>query len=354
MKPDRNFWSGKKVLVTGHTGFKGAWLSLWLHTVGAKVIGLALPPQTEPNLFSLLALDKIIDSRFVDVRDRSQLVQTLQTSEADIVFHLAAQALVRESYMNAAATFDTNVGGTCNLLEGLRECPSVKVAVVVTTDKVYRNAELATPFIETDPLGGHDPYSASKAAAEILVESYRESFFREAGVAVATARAGNVIGGGDWSPERLLPDCMKAWASGETVEIRMPDAVRPWQHVLDPLAGYMIMAQKLWDEPALASSYNFGPDAEGSATVRETVSLAQKKWGPESAKVKFWESNTGPKESKILRLSNVKARAELGVNPVWPLYAAVSRAVGWYKDIATVSARTLCERDIAAFERGLV
>jgi len=351
MKPEKNFWSGKKVLVTGHTGFKGAWLSFWLRTMGAKVTGLSLPPISNPNLFSLLALEKETDSHIVDIRDRSQLIVAMQASGVEIVFHLAAQALVRESYKNAAETFETNFGGTCNLLEGLRQCPSVKAAVIVTTDKVYRNAELAQPFVETDALGGHDPYSASKAAAEILVESYRESFFRNQGVAVATARAGNVIGGGDWSPERLLPDCMKAWAAGQVVEIRMPDAVRPWQHVLDPLAGYMVLAQKLWNQPALASSYNFGPDAEGAATVREAVSLARDNWG--QAEVNFWETNSGPKEAKFLRLSNAKARSVLGVNPVWPLDAAVGRSVRWYKDLANTSARELCARDIKAFEQEL-
>ncbi len=350
MKPDRKFWSGKTVLLTGHTGFKGAWLSLWLNRLGAKVVGLSLPPVTAPNLFDLLGLAQNTDSHFLDIRQAEKLKVAIKSAKPDVVFHLAAQALVRESYNDALATFETNVGGTANLLEALRHSPSVKAAVIVTTDKVYRNAELAAPFMESDPLGGHDPYSASKAAAEIVVESYRESFLRSQGLAIATARAGNVIGGGDWSAERLLPDCMKAWAVGETVEIRMPGAMRPWQHVLDPLAGYMILAEKLWADPTLASSYNFGPDAEGAATVREAVSLARDNWG--QAKVNFWEINTGPKEAQFLRLSNAKARSQLGVKPVWPLKAAMSRSVRWYKDFTTTSASELCFRDIEAFEQG--
>ena len=353
MSPNRNFWNGKKVFVTGHSGFKGAWLSFWLHSLGAKVIGVALLPETEPNLFNMLELANTIESAFVDIRDQSLLADAVQASGAEVVFHLAAQSLVRGGYKNPLATFETNFGGSNNLLEALRGNTSVRVAVIITTDKVYRNLENHVPFVETDALGGRDPYSASKAAVELLVECYRESYLRNQGVAVATARAGNVIGGGDWSPERLLPDCMRAWASGQTVDIRMPDAVRPWQHVLDPLAGYLVLAQKLWDDPTLASSYNFGPDAEGSASVREAVLLAQANWGNAEARVAFGEANAGPKEAEILRLSNARAKAVLGYNPVWPLDAAMARTVGWHKDVASgIPAKLLCARDINAYERG--
>ena len=355
MRPDSNFWRGKKVFVTGHTGFKGAWLCFWLHSMGAQVTGVALPPDTEPSLFKLLGLENIVSSAFLDIRNHSQLAEAIQTSEAEVVFHLAAQALVREGYKNPLSTFETNFGGTANLLEALRGNSAARVAVIVTTDKVYKNLESDAPFVETDELGGRDPYSASKAAAELLVESYRESYFRSQGLAIATARAGNVIGGGDWSPERLIPDCIKAWSAGETVEIRMPEAVRPWQHVLDPLAGYLVLAQKLWEDPALASSYNFGPDAEGSASVREAVNMAQKKWGNADALVKFGTEKQGPKESEILRLNNARARAALGFDPLWPLGTAISRSVDWYKSARDGKpASLLCATDIDAYERGVL
>jgi len=350
MRPNPAFWRGKNVLVTGHTGFKGAWLCFWLKRLGAEVTGIALPPETTPNLFTEIALENGMQGDFVDIRNCEPLRQKVQGCGAEIVFHLAAQALVRESYAAPLATFEANIMGTAHVLEALRYLPSAKVGVIVTTDKVYRNMELQEPFVEDDPLGGHDPYSASKAAAEIVVESYRESFLKARGVLVASARAGNVIGGGDWSPERLLPDCVKAWAANETVDIRMPDAIRPWQHVLDPLAGYLILAQHLWTEPSLAGAYNFGPHSESAVSVREAVTLAQMKWGT-GAKVKFSESNTGPKEAKTLRLSNAKAKAELGFVPLWPLEVALARTIAWYKGMgAGEPASALCARDIDAYE----
>lgn len=352
MRPNPAFWRGKKVLVTGHTGFKGAWLCFWLKRLGAEVTGIAIPPETTPNLFTEIALENGMQGNFVDIRNYDPLKQKVQGSGAEIVFHLAAQALVRQSYAAPLATFEANIMGTAHVLEALRDLPSAKAGVIVTTDKVYRNLELQEPFVEDDPLGGHDPYSASKAAAEIVVESYRESFLKARGVAVASARAGNVIGGGDWSPERLLPDCVKAWATNETVDIRMPGAIRPWQHVLDPLAGYLVLAQHLWTEPSLASTYNFGPHSESAVTVREAVTLAQMKWGT-GAKVKFAESDTGPKEAKTLRLSNAKAKTELGFVPLWPLEAALARTIAWYKGMgAGEPASALCTRDIDAYESG--
>ena len=354
MRPDQNFWRGKKVFVTGHTGFKGAWLCFWLHTMGAHVTAIALAPDTEPNLFKMLGLDNLVSSKFLDIRNQPHLAKAINESGAEIVLHLAAQALVREGYKNPLSTFETNFAGTANLLEALRCNTSVRAAIIVTTDKVYKNLELQLPFVETDELGGRDPYSASKAAAELLVESYRESYLREQGLAIATARAGNVIGGGDWSPERLIPDCIKAWSKGNTVEIRMPSAVRPWQHVLDPLAGYLVLAQMLWDNPALASSFNFGPGTEGSASVREAVSLAQAKWGAVDAHVNFGEGQRGPKESEILRLNNERARTILGFNPLWTLDTAITRTVEWYKSAkGGVPAPLLCARDIDAYQRGV-
>ena len=355
MRPDRSFWRGKKVFLTGHTGFKGAWLSFWLHAMGAEVIGVALPPDTEPSLFKMLGFEQIVSSTFLDIRNKSQLAKAVKASGAEVVFHLAAQAFVGEGYKNPLSTFETNFGGTNNLLETLRDNISVKVAVIITTDKVYKNLKWQPPYVETDELGGRDPYSASKAAAELLVESYRESYLRNQGLSIATARAGNVIGGGDWSPERLIPDCMKAWTAGQSVDIRMPDAVRPWQHVLDPLAGYLVLAQKLWEDPALATSYNFGPHADSSASVREVVTLAQLKWGDNDANVKFGTEIKGPKESEILRLDSARARAALGFTPLWPLGTAIVRTVDWYKNAKSGKpAPLLCANDIDAYERGVI
>ncbi|MCD8493827.1 MAG: CDP-glucose 4,6-dehydratase [Alphaproteobacteria bacterium] len=270
------FWKGKRVLITGHTGFKGGWLTLWLGSLGARICGIALKPDTEPNLFTLARITEGIEHHIEDIRNAEPLAQIIRKFDPDIVFHMAAQPLVRASYRDPLGNFDTNIMGTANVLEALRDCPSARSIVVITTDKVYENLEIPKPYKETDPLGGHDPYSASKAAAEIVTQSYRKSFFAEAGVGLATARAGNVIGGGDWSEDRLIPDAVKAWNAGKTLEIRAPNSVRPWQHVLDPLAGYITLAEKLWTDPAAFSQgWNFGPEKSGAVTVREVIDLAR-------------------------------------------------------------------------------
>jgi CDP-glucose 4,6-dehydratase len=354
LRVDPQFWQGKTVLVTGHTGFKGAWLSFWLKSLGARVVGISLAPITTPNLFSLLQLGAHIESQFIDIRHRDPLSLAIKSARADIVFHLAAQALVRVSYENPVATFDSNVNGTSNVLDALRGESVTRVAVMITTDKVYKNLELQTAFAETDELGGHDPYSASKAAAELVVASYRDSYLRQQGLAVATARAGNVIGGGDWSADRLLPDCVRAWGLGQTVDIRMPGAVRPWQHVLDPLSGYLVLAQRLWDEPALASAFNFGPDAAAAATVRDAVVMAQKQWGLAKAPVVFHNLNHGPKEAHFLQLNTQRAHDILGVRTVWGLEDAIARTMGWYHRLAMgQSARDLCTQDLTAFQAAM-
>ncbi len=233
------FWHGKRVLVTGHTGFKGGWLVLWLRQLGATVCGTALPPATNPNLFELARVAEGIDSHFCDIRDSEHLAALVRACRPDIVLHLAAQPLVRASYRDPLGTFSSNIMGTAHVLDALRGLDSVRVALMVTTDKVYRNLEQPYPYREDDALGGHDPYSASKAASEIVIASYRDAFLREQGVAVASARAGNVIGGGDWSEDRLIPDAVRAWQADEILEIRRPQAIRPWQHVLEPLHGYL-------------------------------------------------------------------------------------------------------------------
>ena len=243
--PDPSFWRDRQVLVTGHTGFKGAWLCYWLARMGARVVGLALPPNTDPNLFSEAAIVSGVKSLVVDIRDLEATRSGVIRARPEIVFHLAAQPLVLRSYQAPVETFSTNVIGTAHVLESLRDLPGVKVAVMITTDKVYANREWVYPYREEDPLGGHDPYSASKAACEIVISSYRSSFLREQGVAVASARAGNVIGGGDWSADRLIPDIARAWERGDSVRIRRPNSVRPWQHVLEPLCGYLVLAERL-------------------------------------------------------------------------------------------------------------
>lgn len=347
MPPTDSFWRGKRVLLTGHTGFKGSWLSLWLSHLGARITGVALPPATEPNLYHLAHVDKTLDSYYCDIRAEKALVPIIRTVLPEIVFHLAAQPLVRASYRAPIETLATNIMGTTHLLEALRGIDSVRVIVVVTTDKVYRNVGASASYSENDRLGGNDPYSASKAACEIVTECYRASFLEPRGVAVATARAGNVIGGGDWSDNRLIPDAIRAWSSGHPLHVRRPNAVRPWQHVLEPLAGYLRLAEKLWENPSLAGAYNFGPLAHEAATVREVVELARAAYG--HGNVVYGSGDDGPHEEASLRLEVDKARTLLGVAPRWSLATGVERTMRWYRSHASAQqARVLCEADIAA------
>ena len=349
MKPNPSFWSGKRVLLTGHTGFKGSWLALWLSRLGAKVTGVSLPPATVPNLFALARVDELVDSRFADIRDAEQLARIVKEAAPEIVFHLAAQPLVRASYRQPLETFATNVMGTAHLLDSLRELPAVKVAVLITTDKVYKNQEWPYPYREDDALGGHDPYSASKAAAEIVAASYRDAFLTAQGMAVATARAGNVIGGGDWAEDRLIPDAVRAWEADKPLEIRRPGAIRPWQHVLEPLAGYLRLAEQLWHWPDLAGAYNFGPETGAAATVREVIGQASTSYG--LGQVIWGDGSEGPHEAGWLALEIAKARATLGVTPQWSLFEAIDRTMKWYRrQQEGADARELCLAEIAAFE----
>lgn len=348
MHPQANFWAGKRVLLTGHTGFKGAWLLWWLHRMGARVTGVALAPATQPSLFGLLQGERICDSHFVDLRDLESVKTVVRQSLPDIVLHLAAQALVRTAYEQPVATFATNVLGTVYLLEALRTLHAPKVVVAVTTDKVYHNREWPHPYRESDPLGGHDPYSASKAACEIAINSYVASFLGAQGTALARARAGNVIGGGDWSANRLIPDAVRAWSRDETLEIRHPDSVRPWQHVLEPLSAYLVLAEKLWQSPTLADAYNFGPAPDQAATVREVVTLAQQAYG--RGQTHYAANVEGPHEAGLLALDNAKARSVLGITPRWGLEDAVSRSLHWYRELAQgAEAHRLCQADLDAF-----
>jgi CDP-glucose 4,6-dehydratase len=344
--PDPMFWRGRRVLLTGHTGFKGAWLALWLRRLGADVTGLALAPTSVPSLFTELGVNAMLSSQIGDIRNINTIKQLVQLCQPEIVLHLAAQALVRPSYREPLATFETNVMGTANVLESLRGVAEVKVALMVTTDKVYRNNERSEPYAEAAELGGHDPYSASKAASELVIASYRDSFLAEQGVAVVVARAGNVIGGGDWSGERLLPDAVRAWKSGDVLQIRRPDALRPWQHVLEPLSAYLCLAQHAYLHPGRGSAWNLGP--EGAASVREVVAFARTGYG--RGAVEFATETQGPYEAGLLALDAGKAKRELGIAPRWNLQTAVTRSMHWYRNFELgVSACTLCERDLDAY-----
>ncbi|MFZ6658612.1 CDP-glucose 4,6-dehydratase [Undibacterium sp. TJN19] len=344
--PDASFWKDRRVLLTGHTGFKGAWLAFWLTRMGAKVTGLALQAQTRPNLFEILSIEKHLSSHIGDIRSLDVIQNVVDICKPEIVLHLAAQALVRTSYKNPLNTFETNVLGSLNLLEVLRGNKNVKVIVMVTTDKVYRNLEQREPYSEFAELGGHDPYSASKAASELLIASYRSSYFNEQGVAVIAARAGNVIGGGDWAEDRLLPDAVRAWQRKQILQIRRPDAIRPWQHVLEPLAAYMCLAQQAYFHPDIDTAWNIGP--EGTATVREVVELARISYG--QGDVEFAANLAGPHEAGLLMLDVRKLKKELGIQPRWQLEEAVHRSLDWYRQFeAGTSGSSLCTEDIDAF-----
>jgi CDP-glucose 4,6-dehydratase len=348
---DRGFWRGRRVLVTGHSGFKGGWLAIWLARAGADVTGIALPPESEPNLFDAAGIAGLLTtSRFLDIRDAAALKSAVAAAQPEIVFHLAAQPLVRRSYAQPAETFATNVVGTVNLLDAVKDCAATRAAVLVTTDKVYANREWPWPYRENDALGGHDPYSASKAACEIAIASYREAVLAGRGIRVASARAGNVIGGGDWSEDRLLPDAIRAWQRGATLGVRRPDSVRPWQHVTEPLAAYMTLARRLWDGGACDGAYNFGPSPGAAASVRDVVERARAAWGGEAG-VTWGDGGTGPHEAGTLTLEIAKARVELGVVPRLSLDVAIARSVAWYRrHLDGADALALCHADIDAFE----
>jgi CDP-glucose 4,6-dehydratase len=343
-----SFWCGKRVLLTGHTGFKGTWLTLWLERLGAAVTGISLPPATVPNLYTAARIDTLCQSHFCDIRDAAALAALIRAARPEIIFHLAAQALVREGYRAPLETFSANVMGTAHVLDALRGLDGARVAVMVTTDKVYRDSEPPRPYREDDALGGHDPYSASKAACELVIAGYRDAFLDAQGVKVASARAGNVIGGGDWSADRLIPDAVHAWRAGEVLHLRRPLAVRPWQYVLEPLAGYLTLAQKLWQGSAPAGAYNFGPDGD-VMRVRDVIELARSAYG--EGIVTYGDGSNGPRESAWLALAVDKARDVLGVAPALPLEQAVARTMAWYRAYAQGGdARALCAADLTAFE----
>ncbi|MDS4013441.1 MAG: CDP-glucose 4,6-dehydratase [Candidatus Accumulibacter sp.] len=328
------FWRNRKVLVTGHTGFKGSWLCLWLQSLGARVSGFALPPPTTPSLFEIAGIGDILDhSRIADIRYPEAIDDALKSAEPEIVFHLAAQAIVGEGYRDPIGTYATNVMGTAHLLQAVRKAPSVRGVVVVTSDKCYENRETDTAYRENAPLGGHDPYSSSKACVEILAHSWRRSFLDDrSGPFLATARAGNVVGGGDWSAHRLVPDLLAAFADRRTARLRRPDAVRPWQHVLEPLAGYLMLAERLACGEVGhdgSDAWNFGPDASDCVPVREVATLLQQQWGSGAA----WEAESGdfPHEAGLLRLDAGAARRVLKWRQRWPLTIAIRQTTAWHR-----------------------
>jgi len=327
------FWHGKTVFVTGHTGFKGGWLSLWLHRLGARVTGYALEPPTQPNLFEVAGLARSIDSITGDVRDLRALRQSLLRAKPQFVFHLAAQALVRESYADPVDTYSTNVMGTVNVLEVVRAAESVRATVIVTSDKCYENRERVTGYREDEAMGGHDPYSSSKGCAELVTAAYQRSFFSQSGMAVASARAGNVIGGGDWGRDRLVPDALRAFSAGETLRVRNPEAVRPWQHVLDPLNGYLTLAERLWEKGlAYSSAWNFGPADGDDRPVSWIVEELVRRWG-EGATWRIDETHQ-PHEAGMLKLDCSKAREQLDWHPRIDLGTALDWTVEWRRRLA--------------------
>lgn len=348
------FFKGKRVLVTGHTGFKGSWLCIWLHELGAEVIGVAKEPYTERDNYVLSGLkDKIIDLRG-DITDGEQMKEIFRKYRPEIVFHLAAQPLVRLSYEIPVETYQTNVMGTINIMEAIRVTDSVKVGVMITTDKCYENKEQIWGYRENEPMGGYDPYSSSKGATEIAINSWRKSFFNPADygkkhhVSIASVRAGNVIGGGDWALDRIIPDCIKALEANKTIEIRSPKAIRPWQHVLEPLSGYMLLASKMWEEPTkYCEGWNFGPNTESIADVWTVASEVVKDYG--KGKLKDVSDPNALHEAKLLVLDVNKAKFKLGWTPRMNLRQCISLTVDWYKNYGYKSVYELCSTQILEY-----
>jgi CDP-glucose 4,6-dehydratase len=350
------FWSGKSVLITGHTGFKGAWLAIWLDRLGARLHGYALPPPAGPSLFSAANIEQCVETTYGDVRDLERFRDAIGRAQPEVIFHLAAQSLVRASYEDPVGTYATNVMGAVNLLEVVRSCKSVRAVLIVTSDKCYENREWLWGYREDEPLGGHDPYSSSKACAELVAAAYRRSFFSplqypQHRVAIATARAGNVIGGGDWAEDRLVPDFMRAVLAGQELLIRSPHAVRPWQHVLEPSIGYITLAEQLaLAGPTVAEGWNFGPHDHDAKPVSWLVEHLVKLWG-EGARWRV-DDNVHPHEAHCLKLDISKAQARLHWSPRWSLHEALVRVVEWYRAQRDgEDVRRVCLTQIEAYVR---
>lgn len=326
---DKDFWQGKRVFVTGHTGFKGSWLSLWLHSLGAIVKGYALAPPTNPSLFDQAQIGELIDSEIGDIRDLAKISTAMKEFSPDILIHMAAQPLVRLSYKEPVETYDTNVLGTVKVLEAARSCETLKAIVSVTTDKCYENKEWVWGYREDEPMGGYDPYSSSKGCAELVTSAYRRSFMQDEGIGLASARAGNVIGGGDWADDRLIPDILRAFEQKQPVIIRNPKSTRPWQHVLEPLSGYLVLAQNLYQEPKkYAEGWNFGPNERDAKPVDWILDKMTSEWPGAS-----WEldDDSHPHEAGYLKLDISKAKHYLSWEPTWSLEQTLERIITWHK-----------------------
>lgn len=347
---DKNFWKGKRVYLTGHTGFKGSWLCLWLHSLGAIVKGYALPPNTNPSLFQSANVVSLIEHEIGDIRDFNALLGSMKAFKPDILIHMAAQPLVRLSYAQPVDTYATNVMGTVNMLEAARSCASIRAIISVTTDKVYENKEWCWGYREDEPMGGYDPYSSSKGCAELVTAAYRRSFFSENDKpAIASARSGNVIGGGDWSEDRLIPDVMKAFEKGKKVVIRNPTAIRPWQHVLEPLSGYLILAENLYQHGKnFASAWNFGPDEKDCKSVAWILNKIEEINNRKS----LWEieKNQQPHEALYLKLDCSKSKSQLNWHPKWDIETVLRKIVEWHKQFKNgVNIQSYCIDEIASY-----
>ncbi len=348
---DAAFWSGKRVFVTGHTGFKGSWLALWLESMGARVKGFALPPETQPNLFEAARVGEGVETQFGDIRDLEAISAAVAGFEPEILIHMAAQPLVRLSYRDPVATYSTNVMGTVHVLEACRSLGSLRAFVSVTTDKCYENREWPWGYREYEAMGGHDPYSNSKGCAELVTAAYRSSFFSSPDApAIASARAGNVVGGGDWAEDRLIPDILRSFESGNAVRIRNPLSTRPWQHVLEPLSGYLTLAQALYEHgQRYAEGWNFGPREEDARPVQWIVEEMVARWGGEAR----WERDEDfhPHEARYLKLDISKARESLRWEPRWPLATTLAGIVDWHKAwLAGADMRAHCLGEITAYQ----
>ncbi len=349
-----NFYKGKRILITGHTGFKGSWLSVWLHELGAEVIGVAKDPITQKDNYVLSGVgEKIKADLRADIRDGQRMKEIFQEYKPEIVFHLAAQPLVRLSYEIPVETYETNVLGTINILEAIRMTDSVKVGIMITTDKCYENKEQVWGYRENEPMGGYDPYSSSKGAAEIAINSWRRSFFNPEqyeihGKSIASVRAGNVIGGGDWALDRIIPDCIRALEANKPIEIRSPKAIRPWQHVLEPLSGYMLLAQKMWDEPVkYCEGWNFGPHLESIIPVWNVASMVIENYG--KGELKDLSDPNALHEAKLLILDISKARFQLGWEPKMNIEQCMALTVNWYKSYSRGKVYNLCVEQIEKY-----
>jgi CDP-glucose 4,6-dehydratase len=349
---DKKFWQGKRVYITGHTGFKGSWLSLWLSEMGAIVKGFALPPPTNPSLFEEAKVEELIISQFGDIRDFETLKTSIQEFNPDILFHLAAQPLVRHSYKEPLETYDINVIGTAKVLEATRSCSSLKAIISVTTDKCYENKEWVWGYREEEQLGGIDPYSSSKACAELVTAAYRRSFIHHKGIGLASARAGNVIGGGDWATDRLIPDILRAFEKNQPAVIRNPESIRPWQHVLEPLSGYLVLAKKLYESPhEFAEAWNFGPNDNDARPVNWIIKHMVARWPGVNWHI---DQNSHPHEASYLKLDISKAKFRLDWQPTWSLDQTLDRIIEWHQSwLRKANMQQVCMKEIKKFMKDL-